>query len=106
MRLGFFNLTLHLGEPRHPMEMRVWTGNSAYRPRGAENSIVNFEYTSHKIEQWYGLTYKRAWFIGFCMFGVSTQDRNTILPSYVPNKERDIWGRYDSWPLAKELTDD
>ncbi len=101
-----FGLDLHFGTPKNRLEMRAWTGSLAYRPDKEKPSIVRHDYISHKIERWYGITYKRAWFFGLTCFGITTEERVPNLPSYIRGDERKQWDDYDNWPLVEDITDE
>lgn len=62
---------LHWGEPINATEIRSWTGAVGLGCNGSWRHC----FTTHEIGRWYGLSFKRSWFFGFCLFGASRDYR-------------------------------
>jgi hypothetical protein len=83
MRLNPFLLKLHWGDPKHPTEIRAWTGALGFSPRG-EDRYWQHCYVSHQIGRWYGISYERSGFLGLCVFGPSEDYRTSVAPRFGP----------------------
>jgi hypothetical protein len=83
-----FLLKLHWGDPKHPTEIRAWTGALGSRVEGIERPWQHC-FVSHQIGRWYGISYERAGFVGLCVFGPSEDYRTTVAPRFGRGAELD-----------------
>ena len=77
--MSLFNFKIHWGDPKHPTEIRLWTGALGFRLHGVQQPYEHC-FTTHEIARWYGISYRRAWFCGFSRFGQSLDYRTTEPP--------------------------
>lgn len=76
-----FRLKLHWGDPKHPTEIRAWTGALGSPVEGVERPWQHC-FVSHQIGRWYGVSYARSGFMSLCVFGPSADYRTTDAPRF------------------------
>ena len=86
--INLFRLQLHWGDPKHPTEIRSWTGALGSQIGGVERPWQHC-FVSHQIGRWYGFSYERAGFVGLCVFGPSEDYRTTVAPRFGRGAELD-----------------
>jgi hypothetical protein len=93
--LALFGLKLHWGDPKHPTELRSWTGALGSNDRPWQHC-----YVSHEIGRWFGLSHKRNWFVGFFLTERTDEYRTAERPRFGWGAE--IGERPSDIPMADE----
>lgn len=73
--IWFGCITPHWGEPKNTAALRSTRDTQMLRKDGTP--ITDNSFVSHSIARWYGISFRRRWFIGFWLFG-ETSERLTV----------------------------
>ena len=72
--MNLYPFQLHLGTPRHPTATCSLIGRSHTRIETTEHWV------EHPVKNWWGLSYKSRWFIGFTTYDDQRQYPVKVAP--------------------------